>query len=187
MKRIGKPVFFIVFVLIAALAFTSIFGVYGENGDFDVTYIKGIKDIRWGIDINGGVEAVFAPADGIDADETQMEDVKGILDSRLVGQNITDYEVYPDYEHDRITIRFPWKSEEKDYDPDAAIAELASTSELTFRGGTESDGEVLLSGKDVKRAYASYQQTSNSTNSMEYVVGLEFNDVCKLSADKQFN
>ncbi len=164
MKRIGKPVFFIVFVLIAALAFTSIFGVYGENGDFDVTYIKGIKDIRWGIDINGGVEAVFAPADGIDADETQMEDVKGILDSRLVGQNITDYEVYPDYEHDRITIRFPWKSEEKDYDPDAAIAELASTSELTFKGGTESSGEVLLTGKDVKRAYASYQQTSNSIN-----------------------
>jgi len=175
MKKIGKPVFFIVFVLIAALAYTSIFGVYGENGDFDVTYIKGLSDIRWGIDINGGVEAVFAPADGIDADETQMEDIKGILDSRLVGQNITDYEVYPDYEHDRITIRFPWKSEEKDYDPDAAIAELASTSELTFKGGTDSSGEVLLSGKDVKRAYASYQQTNNSS-SYEYVVGLEFND-----------
>ena len=81
MKRIGKPVFFIVFVIILALAYTSIFGVYGENGDFDVTYIKGIKDIRWGIDINGGVEAVFAPADGIDADETQMEDIKDLLDS----------------------------------------------------------------------------------------------------------
>lgn len=173
MKRIGKPVFFIVFVLILALAYTSIFGVYGENGDFDVTYIKGINDIRWGIDINGGVEAVFAPAEGIDADETQMQDVKGILDSRLVAQNITDYEVYPDYEHDRITIRFPWKSEEKDYDPDAAISELASTSELTFRGGTESTGETLLTGKDVKRAYASYQQTDNSR---QYVVGLEFND-----------
>ena len=59
MKRIGKPVFFIVFVLILALAYTSIFGIYGENGDFDVTYIKGINDIRWGIDIKGGVEAVF--------------------------------------------------------------------------------------------------------------------------------
>ena len=175
MKKIGKPVFFIVFVLIAALAYTSIFGIYGENGDFDVTYIKGLSDIRWGIDINGGVEAVFAPDDGIDADETQMEDIKGILDSRLVGQNITDYEVYPDYEHDRITIRFPWKSDEKDYDPDAAIAELASTSELTFKGGTESSGEVLLTGKDIKRAYASYQQMSSSS-AYEYVVGLEFND-----------
>ena len=175
MKKIGKPVFFIVFVLIAALAYTSIFGIYGENGDFNVTYIKGLSDIRWGIDINGGVEAVFAPDDGIDADETQMEDIKGILDSRLVGQNITDYEVYPDYEHDRITIRFPWKSDEKDYDPDAAIAELASTSELTFKGGTESSGEVLLTGKDIKRAYASYQQMSSSS-AYEYVVGLEFND-----------
>ncbi len=176
MKRIGKPVFFIVFVLILALAYTSLVGVYGENGDFDVTYIKGIGDIRWGIDINGGVEAVFAPADGIDAEETQMEDVKGILDSRLVGQNITDYEVYPDYEHDRITVRFPWKSDEKDYDPDAAISELASTSELTFRGGTEADGEVLLTGKDVQRAYARYESTNSSGTSMQNVVGLEFNN-----------
>lgn len=45
MKKVGKPVFFIVAILIFALAYTSIFGIYGENGDFKITYIKGVSDI----------------------------------------------------------------------------------------------------------------------------------------------
>ena len=174
MKRIGKPVFFIVFIVILALAYTSVFGVYGENGDFDITYIKGINDIRWGIDINGGVEAVFAPADGIDADEDQMESVKSILDLRLVSQNVTDYEIYPDYTNDRITVRFPWKSDESNYDPDQAINELCATAVLTFRGGSDASGEVLLEGSDVKSAYSSYQSTNSGVH--EHVVVLELTD-----------
>ena len=86
MKRIGKPVFFIVFAIILLLSYTSVFGVYGENGDFKITYVKGISDLRWGIDIKGGVEAVFAPADGIDATEEQMQSVKAILDLRQIGR-----------------------------------------------------------------------------------------------------
>ena len=173
MKRIGKPVFFIVFVIILALAYTSVFGIYGENGDFKITYIKGINDIRWGIDINGGVEAVFAP-DGKDATDAEMESVKAILELRLVAQNVTDYEVYPDYSNDRITIRFPWKSDEKDYDPDTAIKELSATAKLTFRGGSTADGEVIIEGSDVKRAYSNYQSTSEGTH--QHVVVLELND-----------
>ena len=173
MKRIGKPVFFIVFVIILALAYTSVFGIYGENGDFKVTYIKGINDIRWGIDINGGVEAVFAP-DGKDATDDEMESVKAILELRLVAQNVTDYEIYPDYTNDRITVRFPWKSDEENYDPDTAISELSATAKLTFRGGSTESGEVIIEGKDVKRAYSNYQSSSNGT--YQHVVVLELND-----------
>ena len=54
MKRVGKPVFFIVALLILFLTATSIFGIHVQNGDNTVTYIKGTSDIRWGIDINGG-------------------------------------------------------------------------------------------------------------------------------------
>ncbi|MBQ8133736.1 MAG: protein translocase subunit SecD, partial [Clostridia bacterium] len=100
MKRVSKPVFFIVFILILFLTYTSVFGIYSENGDIINTHIKGIQDIRWGIDIKGGVEAVFAPAKGIDATEEQMQSVKAILDLRLVNQNVTDYELYPDYTND---------------------------------------------------------------------------------------
>ena len=44
MKRVKKPVFFIVALLILALTFTSIAGVYGQNGDNKITYIKGAGD-----------------------------------------------------------------------------------------------------------------------------------------------
>ena len=175
MKRVSKPVFFIVFILILFLTYTSVFGIYSENGDIINTHIKGIQAIRWGIDIKGGVEAVFAPADGIDATEEQMQSVKAILDLRLVNQNVTDYELYPDYTNDRITVRFPWKSDEKNYDPGDAIKELASTAQMTFRGGSDESGEELLTGKDVKSASASYV-AAQGTSSAQYVVNLEFNE-----------
>lgn len=194
MKRIGKPVFFIVALIILFLSYTSIMGIYGENGDFKITYIKGINDIRWGIDIKGGVEAVFAPADGTDATEEQMKSVQSIIDLRLVSQNVTDYELYPDYANDRITIRFPWKSDEKDYDPGKAIQELASTAKLTFRPGNSysnveyaDDGSViyttptgdtaetvLVDGSDITSATA--MVSTNEQGQTEYTVQLVFNE-----------
>jgi preprotein translocase subunit SecD len=53
---------FIVALLILLLTYTSVFGIKGKNGDNTITYIKGIEDIRWGTDINGGVEVTFSPA-----------------------------------------------------------------------------------------------------------------------------
>ena len=174
MKRVGKWVFFVVFILILFFTYTSVFGIYGENGDYSITYIKGIQDIRWGIDIKGGVEAVFAPADGVDATDDQMNAVKSIIDLRLVNQNVTDYELYPDFSNDRITVRFPWKSDEENYDPGEAIKELASTAQMVFRGGSEKDGEELLTGKEVTRAYVRTIDTGNGNHSI--VVNLEFTD-----------
>ncbi len=76
MKRVKKPVFFVVTLLILALVYTSLFGVYGQKGDFKQTYIKGAGDIRWGIDIRGGVEATFSPADGVEATTEQLKAAK---------------------------------------------------------------------------------------------------------------
>ena len=72
MKRVGKPVFFIVALLIIALAVTSIFGIHVQNGDNTVTYLKGVGDIRWGIDINGGVEAPFRVPHKVAANEDTL-------------------------------------------------------------------------------------------------------------------
>ena len=52
MKRVKKPVFFIIAALILALTYTSVFGVYTQNGDTKNTWIKGAGDIRWGIDLS---------------------------------------------------------------------------------------------------------------------------------------
>ena len=59
MKRVPKPVFFVVALLILAFSFTAIFGISYYTGDNKTTVLKGISDIRWGIDIRGGVEATF--------------------------------------------------------------------------------------------------------------------------------
>ena len=93
MKRTPKAAFFIVAVVILALCVTSIFGVYGKFGDRTDTIIRGISDIRWGVDIQGGVDVVFGPADD-NAKPTaeQVDAVKTIIEKRLVAQNITDYE-----------------------------------------------------------------------------------------------
>ncbi|WP_195983489.1 SecD/SecF family protein translocase subunit [Clostridium sp. D33t1_170424_F3] len=174
MKRAKKPVFFIVALLILVFAYTSLFGVHGQNGDNRITYIKGASDIRWGIDINGGVEATFSPdTQGVKATEDQLNSAKAIVELRLVNQNITDYELYVDYNQDHIIVRFPWKNDETTFDPENAIQELSATALLTFREGTEyTDSNIVLQGSDVKSATA--QMTQNqSTGQTEYEVGLE--------------
>ena len=61
MKRTSKSVFFIVFLLIAGLTYTTVFGVYTHFGDRSDTVIRSASDIRFGIDIRGGVDVTFAP------------------------------------------------------------------------------------------------------------------------------
>ena len=60
-KRVGKPVFFIVLALILVFSFASFFGIDNYHGDIRNIYVKGAEDIRWGIDIRGGVEAIYVP------------------------------------------------------------------------------------------------------------------------------
>ncbi len=193
MKRVPKPVFFIVALLILAFTFTAIFGVAYYNGDNKVTVLKGVGDIRWGIDIRGGVEATFKPANDYDATDSELDAAKAIIELRMVSQGITDYELYADTNKDRIIVRFPWKSNEKDYDAVSAIDEISSTAKLTFRPGNsyttasvDSDGnpiyltptgdteEELMDGSMVEDAVAAVQE--NKDGSSEYVVRLELTD-----------
>lgn len=146
MKKGAKPVFFIVAALILIVAYLAFFGIHTMNGDYAVTYIKGGNDIRWGIDIRGGVDVTFAPSEGVDATDEQMASAKAVIEQRLLNLNITDSEVYLDNSRDRIIVRFPWKEDETTFDPEAAIAELGTTAELTFREGYSVDENGLPTG-----------------------------------------
>lgn len=134
MKRVGKPWFFVIVLLIIALTYTAFFGVYGQNGDVQATYIRGAKDIRWGTDIQGGVEATFGPDGEYNATDDQMENVKNILEQRLVLNGVTDYEVYVDTGNDRVIMSFPWK-DGQDQNAEATIAELSASAEVLFIDG----------------------------------------------------
>lgn len=189
MKRIPKPVFFIVAILIILFACSAFIGVKYYEGDIQQTAIKGLSDIRWGIDIRGGVEATFKPSDIVKTDEDgatpdsedaddkvdvseitneQIDSAKSIIETRMVSQGITDYELFADYGSKRIIVRFPWKEDEENFDPVSAVDELAATAHLSFRNPS---GEEVMDGSAVKSASA---RVNTETN--EYMVLLELND-----------
>ena len=159
---------FVMAILIVVFSLTAIFGVSYRYGDTKNIFIKGAEDIRFGIDIRGGVDVTFMPANGIDATDDQMTAAKTVIENRLVGLGITDYEDYVDYNKDRIIVRFPWKSDETDFNPQAAIDEIGTTAEMVFRKGSTVDGEVILTGDDVVSAMPGYDEKNG------YVVQLEF-------------
>ena len=121
MKQVKKPVFFVVFVLIAVFVYLSIAGFSTYYGDIETVYVRGVDDIRWGIDIRGGVDVTFTPPEDYDATNDEMDSAKAIIETRMVGKNITDYEIYVDYNSDRIICRFPWQSGDDSFDPEQRI------------------------------------------------------------------
>ena len=161
-------------VLIAAFVYTAFFGVAVKYGDVTTTYLKGAKDIRFGVDIKGGVNVTFVPSDGYDATDEQLEAAQLVIENRLVALNITDYELYVDTDADSLILEFPWQSGETDFDPEAAIQEIGTTAYLTFREGSSADGELILDGSEVQSAAAQYGPVSGSSS--EYYVALTFTD-----------
>lgn len=171
MKKVGKPVFFIVVLLILFLTYSSFYGISTYYGDQKTTWIKGADTIRWGIDIRGGVDVTFTPPKGVDATEDELAAAQSVIETRLISQNITDYEVYKDTAKDRIIVRFPWKENETNFNPEQAIKELGETALLTFREGAQTDvgglpagvtkDTVILSGNMVKSATAGVDSQNN--------------------------
>ena len=195
MKRVKKPVFFIVLALILMLTVTAAFGITTQNGDITTTVIKGLNDIRWGIDIQGGVEASFTPATDEEITDSQLSAAQAIVETRLIANNITDYELFIDNNANRIIVRFPWQSGESNYNPEEAIEEISATALLTFREGDEYEKEsvdangnivqsvpkgktkenIILQGTDVTSAKPMIIQNDNGE--MQHIVEL------KLSAE----
>ena len=170
MNRKGKSwPLFVVAILIVLFSLTAILGVSYTYGDTKNAYVKGASDIRFGIDIRGGVDVTFMPADDVEATDAQMAAAKTVIEDRLVGLGITDYESYVDSNKNRIIVRFPWKSDEADFNPQTAIDEIGTTAKMVFRKGSSSTGEEILSGDDVASASAAYNETEG------WVVQLKFN------------
>ncbi|WP_423752170.1 protein translocase subunit SecD [Ruminococcus flavefaciens] len=184
-KKTGKSTFFIVVAFIAIFAVTSVLGIDKLFGDNRTTYVKGVDDIRLGIDIKGGVDVTFGPADDYDADKGQLDSAYEVIKTRLASLGITDNEVYSDEKSDRIIVRFPWKVGESNFDPESAVKELGEMAVLTFRKGTDTttdedgtevpSGDIVLVGDDIASAKSAYVPTEDGKD-YEYVVVLKLND-----------
>ena len=163
-----KSTFFIVALIIAGITYVALFGLKFSVGSKTIE-IKGSGQMRFGIDIRGGVDAVYEPKD-LDRKPTdaELEQARTIIETRLDAQNILDREVTVDKQNARIIVRFPWKSDETEFNPQEAIAELGETARLTFR---DPEGNIVVEGKNVKEAHAVYNSQLG-----ENVVQLVFDD-----------
>lgn len=160
----SKLTFFIVFLITAALLYLSLFGLHVGNIE-----LKGADQMRFGIDIRGGVAATYKPMDlGRAPTSDELDSAKTIIETRMDAQNITDREIIVDNTNGAIIVRFPWKSDEADFDPQKAISELGETALLTFK---DPEGNIVVEGADVKKSYASIDEETGT-----YVVILELTD-----------
>ena len=151
----SKRVFFVSVLLTAILFCISIFGI--KIGNFE---IKGADQMRFGIDIRGGVEATYEPKD-LDRIPTidELDAARSIIETRMDAKNISDRDVTIDKINGKVLVRFPWKSDEANFDPQRAISELGETARLTFR---DPNGKVILEGTDVVKSSARLNQDASN-------------------------
>jgi protein-export SecD/SecF family membrane protein len=146
-----------IILLAMILAWTGLtVPVPGQN---EFVEIYGARDIRFGVDIVGGVEAVFAARDfegTPSADE--LASARNVLELRMDNLQILDREITVERSKGRIIVRFPWKSGETTFNPDEALTELGEMARLTFR---DPDGNVIMDGTEISKSMAAYDPNTN--------------------------
>lgn len=131
--------------------------------------IKGVREIRYGTDIRGGVEAVFAPKDySAKPSSEQLDAAAKVLNFRLDKLQILDRELTTSPSSGRLILRFPWRSDETEFKPEKALQELGEMAYLSFR---KPDGSIVVDGSDVQEAAAVWRQDTNTP-----VVSLKFKE-----------
>ncbi len=168
MKKAHKRTFFILVGVIFLAVLLAIFGFRLPRAGGGYHQISSARDMRFGIDIRGGVEAVFAPKglDGLPTD-AQVASMRRIMETRLDNLNVLDRDIIASPATGRVTVRFPWRSDETDFNPDQAIEELGATAQLTF---VDPEGAVVLDGSQVVEAAGGVDPEGKN------VVHLELND-----------
>jgi len=141
--------FFTVIVVIGILTWITNFGsVFGIK-------IPGARDIRPGIDIQGGIDArLYAVTkDGSIASKDDLETAKVIIGKRLDNKGVLDRNITTDPNNGYIIVQIPWKKGETDFNPQKSIDEIGKTALLTFQEVDETkkdaNGKYLPTGKIV--------------------------------------
>ncbi len=143
-------------VLIALMGFTVLVG-FGKTGT------GAMKNIKLGLDLEGGVSITYQVKDKNPTEE-EMSDTIYKLQKR-VEQYSTEASVYQEGS-DRINIEIPGVT-----DANAILDELGKPGALEFR---TQDGETVITGSDVETASA--RAGEDSMGNREYSVELNLNE-----------
>lgn len=142
------------YLVLAVIALFTVLAILGA-GTAENRVVKGASDIRTGIDIRGGINAILVPVypEGTDNPDViqDLNTAKEILTVRLDAKGVFDKNLNIDTTNQRIILEIPWAQNETNYDPQAALRELGSTARLTFQEVDESkideNGDPLPTGK----------------------------------------
>ena len=129
------------------------------------TYNGFANSIKLGLDLKGGVLAVYEATDDGEADfEGRLNATVSRLQSILTSEGYSEA-VVSIQQGKNIRVEVPDVD-----DPEAVFELIGEPASLEFRA-TE-DGEAVLTGKHITKVYASYQQGSTG---LEYGVVVNFN------------
>ena len=158
MSKKNSVLVLLVTILVGAfLIFTAVVG-WGS------TAFGSAGSIKLGLDLAGGVSITYQAKGDEAPDSSDMNDTVYKLQKR-VNEYSTEAQVYRQGDN-RITVEIPGVS-----DASAILEELGKPGALSIQN---SDGEVLLSGTDIKDAQAATGQ--GETGATEYVVELYMTD-----------
>lgn len=154
-------------LIVAGVVFGFVSLDNGELGLYD--YIAYPKNISLGLDLVGGVYAVFEPKSESTEDlESRMQGTADSLESLLFDKGYTEAVVSLDDNNSRIRVEVPDVD-----DPEEIFDLIGRPSSLEFRKEGK-DEEITttayVTGKDVESAYVSYDSSTG------YVVALKFNE-----------
>ncbi|MGN1096260.1 MAG: preprotein translocase subunit SecD, partial [Christensenellales bacterium] len=122
------------------------------------------KTIKLGLDLSGGVSAVFI------VDEPETDDLQTRIDGTVQGlQNLLVSKGYTEsvvsYANGKIRVEVPDID-----DPEKVLELIGRPQSLEFRDGEGATAKVLIVGRDhIENAYVTYDDNGN------YAVGLKFN------------
>ncbi|MCX8075345.1 MAG: protein translocase subunit SecD [Clostridia bacterium] len=160
----------IAIILIGLFAYLSVFGLNISGKQI----VKSAKNINTGLDISGGVSIVYkAKVDsGVKVSEEDLKKAEAVIRKRLEAKNIFDYIIRTEASTNQISVEIPSNINDKSKDPLQAVQGLDKTAKIEFR---DPEGNVLLSGNDIKSAAYSDQSTDNTGLRDPHVV-LTFSD-----------
>ncbi|MDR1260714.1 MAG: hypothetical protein LBJ83_03280 [Oscillospiraceae bacterium] len=159
MRRASKRIFFFVITAILFFLWLSCAGIERRYGDVVNTFVSGIENVHWGLDLNGCLELIFHPITNTVPNSGKMGASASILQQRLFNRNLIDSKVFVNESKHEIIMRVPLGGSGDNMKE--LINELTAQSVLTFRDGTNTTengkprGEtlsgILLTRKDVDK------------------------------------
>lgn len=152
MKKIGRPWFFVVLIVIAALTYLTVFGWHTPDGN---TVIRGVSEIRWGMDVSGGVSVTFGP-DGRESEEINEDDVSRaaeIIAQRLEEYGVSSHQIYTDTHNMRVIVWFPWGNGDH-MNNEELISAISAEAQMFIVEGRMGGRTVISSSEERDRVYA---------------------------------